>query len=136
MKDNKGVTLIALVITIIVLLILAGITIAMLTGENGLITKSQKAASDTLVAEAKEGATAAVAAAYADYLDAKYTSNTGAVGTTAFPAENLSLSGTGYSVSGANVTITPKTSEGKTVSGVIQSSTTNAGGSIVWSVSE
>ena len=33
-KLNKGITLIALVITIIVLLILAGVSIAMLTGEN------------------------------------------------------------------------------------------------------
>ena len=35
LKENKGITLIALVITIIVLLILAGVTIATLTGENG-----------------------------------------------------------------------------------------------------
>ena len=34
-KKNKGITLIALVITIVVLLILAGISISMLTGENG-----------------------------------------------------------------------------------------------------
>ena len=34
-KQNAGITLIALVITIIVLLILAGISIATLTGENG-----------------------------------------------------------------------------------------------------
>ena len=40
MKKNKGITLIALVITIIVLLILAGVSIAMLTGENGLIAKA------------------------------------------------------------------------------------------------
>ena len=33
-KKNKGITLISLVITIIVLLILAGVSIAMLTGEN------------------------------------------------------------------------------------------------------
>ena len=33
-KDNRGITLIALVVTIIVLLILAGISINMLTGEN------------------------------------------------------------------------------------------------------
>ena len=38
-KTNKGITLIALVITIIVLLILAGVTIAMLTGNNGILTK-------------------------------------------------------------------------------------------------
>lgn len=40
MKRNKGITLIALVITIIVLLILAGISIATLTGENGLLSKA------------------------------------------------------------------------------------------------
>ena len=42
-KEKKGITLIALVITIIVLLILAGITISMLFGENGLIIMAQKA---------------------------------------------------------------------------------------------
>ena len=35
LKNKKGVTLVALVVTIIVLLILAGVSIAMLTGENG-----------------------------------------------------------------------------------------------------
>ena len=39
---NKGITLIALVITIIVLLILAGVAIATLTGENRSINKSPK----------------------------------------------------------------------------------------------
>ena len=41
--SNKGITLIALVITIIVLLILAGVSIAMLTGENGILTQAQNA---------------------------------------------------------------------------------------------
>ena len=41
-NTNKGITLIALVITIIVLLILAGVSIAMLTGENGILTQAQK----------------------------------------------------------------------------------------------
>ena len=41
--NNKGITLIALVITIIVLLILAGVSIAMLTGENGILTQAQEA---------------------------------------------------------------------------------------------
>ena len=40
-KTNKGITLIALVITIIVLLILAGVTIAMLTGQNGILSRAQ-----------------------------------------------------------------------------------------------
>jgi len=38
--NNKGITLIALVITIIVLLILAGVAIATLTGDNGILTKA------------------------------------------------------------------------------------------------
>ena len=42
-KENEGITLIALVITIIVLLILAGITIATLTGDNGILTKVNEA---------------------------------------------------------------------------------------------
>lgn len=41
-KYNKGITLIALVITIIVLLILAGITIGTLMGENGILTRARK----------------------------------------------------------------------------------------------
>ena len=43
MRNQKGITLIALVVTIIVLLILAGISVAMLTGNNGLITQANKA---------------------------------------------------------------------------------------------
>ena len=39
-KNSKGITLIALVITIIVLLILAGVTIATLTGDNGILTQA------------------------------------------------------------------------------------------------
>lgn len=46
-KSNKGITLIALVITIIILLILAGISIATLTGENGLLSKANTAKTET-----------------------------------------------------------------------------------------
>ena len=42
-KNNKAITLIALIVTIIVLLILAGVSIATLTGDNGLLTKAQQA---------------------------------------------------------------------------------------------
>ena len=54
MNNNKGITLIALVITIIVLLILAGVTIAMLTGQNGLLSRASGAKVDSLDAEVKE----------------------------------------------------------------------------------
>ena len=46
-NKQKGITLIALVVTIIVLIILAGISIAMLVGENGIITQAQRAAQET-----------------------------------------------------------------------------------------
>ena len=54
LKNNKGITLIALVITIIVLLILAGVSIAMLTGENGILNQATTAVSDTEVGAAEE----------------------------------------------------------------------------------
>ena len=54
MKKNSGITLVALVVTIIVLLILAGITIAMLTGENGIINKAFQAKDATEYAQVQE----------------------------------------------------------------------------------
>ena len=54
LKKTKGITLIALVITIIVLLILAGVSIAMLTGENGILSQAQKAKNKTEEAQANE----------------------------------------------------------------------------------
>ena len=65
-KKNNGITLIALVITIIVLLILAGVTIATLTGENGILTRASDAAEQTEVAEEKEAIGVAYAGVLAD----------------------------------------------------------------------
>ncbi len=53
-KENKAITLIALVITIIVLLILAGVSIAMLTGENGILNQANKAKTETEYKGAEE----------------------------------------------------------------------------------
>ena len=53
MKSKKGITLVALVITIIVLLILAGVSISLVVGDNGVLTQSQKAAKETDLASAK-----------------------------------------------------------------------------------
>ena len=50
-RNNSGITLIALVITIVVLLILAGVTIATLTGENGILTRANSAKEETEEAE-------------------------------------------------------------------------------------
>ena len=54
MKNQKGITLIALVITIIVLLILAGVSIAMLTGDNGILSNAQKAQTNTVTKSNEE----------------------------------------------------------------------------------
>ena len=52
--NNKGITLIALVVTIVVLLILAGISIWAITGENGIIKRAQEAKDETESAQVKE----------------------------------------------------------------------------------
>ena len=51
LKKNKGVTLIALVITIIVLLILAGVALAMIMGDSGIFGKANKSSEKTLLAK-------------------------------------------------------------------------------------
>jgi len=53
-ERQKGITLIALVITIIVLLILAGVSIAMLTGDNGILNQANDSKIETAVGTVKE----------------------------------------------------------------------------------
>ena len=65
-KETRGITLIALVITIIVLLILAGVSIATLTGENGILTRAQDARTETEEAEEREAIQLAYAGAVAE----------------------------------------------------------------------
>ena len=65
-ETQKGITLIALVITIIVLLILAGVSIAMLTGQNGILTQAQNAKTTTETKSAEEKVKLAVMGARAD----------------------------------------------------------------------
>lgn len=62
-RNQKGITLIALVITIIVLLILAGVSIAMLTGNNGILTQANKAKVAQIEGQVKEEVNLAVQAA-------------------------------------------------------------------------
>ena len=53
-KKDNGITLIALVVTIIVLLILTGVSITMLTGQNGILNRAQEAKEKTEVANQDE----------------------------------------------------------------------------------
>ena len=67
MKGNKGITLIALVITIIVLLILAGVSIAMLSGDNSILKRGNEAATSTAISAGKEKVVLAVNEALTEY---------------------------------------------------------------------
>ena len=68
-EAQKGITLIALVITIIVLLILAGVSIAMLTGQKGILTQANNAKNATELASAKEKVELAVIGAISQTRD-------------------------------------------------------------------
>ena len=68
-KEKKGITLIALVITIIVLLILAGVSIAMLTGQKGILTQANNAKNATELASTKEKVELAVIGAISQTRD-------------------------------------------------------------------
>ena len=52
--NNKGITLVALVITIVILLVLAGIAISSLTGENGLFARAKQAKEKTVEGQLRE----------------------------------------------------------------------------------
>ena len=75
MRNQRGITLIALVITIIVLLILAGVSIAMLTGDNGILSNATRSVAETNIAEDREAATLDLSDAYSDYMEARYVDN-------------------------------------------------------------
>ena len=74
-KEQKGITLIALVITIIVLLILAGVTIAMLSGNDSTPAKANAAANRDAVAAAKDKVAMTAMDALTDYYNSTYVVN-------------------------------------------------------------
>ena len=76
MRNQKGITLIALVITIIVLLILAGVSIAMLTGQNGILTQANSSKYETSRAAAIEKINLALNAVKAKIYEKQVSSST------------------------------------------------------------
>ena len=77
MKNNqKGITLVALVITIIVLLILAGVTIAALSGDNGILTNASKSQQENAIGNAKDQVAMAINEATNAYYNATYLNDT------------------------------------------------------------
>ena len=69
LQKKGGITLIALVVTIVVLLILAGVSISMLTGENGIITRAAESNLQTKIGEEKEAINLAMQALFIDKAD-------------------------------------------------------------------
>lgn len=63
---NRGITLIALVVTIVILLILAAVSVSMLTGENGVIKQAQNAREETIIGDEKESISLAYSSCKAD----------------------------------------------------------------------
>ncbi len=92
MKKNKGITLIALVLTIIVLLILAGVTIATLTGDNGILSQAQNASEVTEIAQVEEG----LQLEYSNVLIGKHAENQNISDETAILADAISNYNTRY----------------------------------------
>ena len=80
-KKEKGITLIALVITIIVLLILAGVTIAAITSNESAPNKAVQARKENQRGAAKDAASLLVAEKMQGYYEDKYVNRTSNVGT-------------------------------------------------------
>lgn len=71
MKNQKGITLVALVITIVVLLILAGVTISMVMGDNGVLSNSQKAKEESATGTANDSLSSALSSISTNYYAAQ-----------------------------------------------------------------
>ena len=89
MKNNKGITLIALVVTIIVLLILAGVSIAMLTGDNGILGRAKEASTQTAVTNARDEISMKVSECVTEYFAVHYAgANNSTYNTTTYTGAN------------------------------------------------
>lgn len=93
-KKENGITLVALVVTIIVLLILAGVSISMLVGDNGVASRAQDAASDTSVGNAQDAVNLAISAVQTDYY-ADFAEDP-AIGKPKFTGEKINAELSGY----------------------------------------
>ncbi len=67
LKENKGITLVALIITIIVMLILAGVSISLVLGQNGVLTQAKNANKSQIEAALRDAISMANADIIADF---------------------------------------------------------------------
>ena len=99
MKNQKGITLVALVITIVVLLILAGVTISMVLGPNGVLTNSRKAKENSARGTANDALSTALSSLSTDY----YANGTSGTMLAQVTKDNLEAILTGYEITVGNV---------------------------------
>ena len=127
LKKQKGITLIALVITIIVLLILAGVTIAMVVGDNGILTRSREAKDTTNIKKIQEEVDLEAADLVAEYHTKDSGEVTGSAGDyVAAQIDGKTINGIEIDADGAEMTITAEKD------GVRTTGTIEANGHINW----
>jgi len=137
-RNQKGITLVALVVTIIVLLILAGISLNLVAGSNGILTRASNAANTNYRAAAREATELKIAETLTAYYEAKYVTRPAYTGTvTDYLTTNAGSFTTGdgdYSVTVATgesgVVITNATGKNKLKTNI--TGTLDATGKITW----
>ena len=103
LKKNKGITLIALIITIIVLLILAGVTINAIMSNESAMEKAKQAKEENDIANAKDEAVLLATKYIQEYYDKRYVQNIPVETTSALPEKNIEVGKDGnstYKISG------------------------------------
>ena len=107
LKKQNAITLIALIITIIVLLILAGVTLSLIIGEDGIVGRAISAAETYDIAGAKEQVELLLGQFQADFYEEKYLKgSTSSTNISDYIAEKLSGQNIGdYSVTASGKTI-------------------------------
>mgnify|MGYP001863146656 CR=1 FL=1 len=106
MRDQKGITLVALVITIIVLLILAGVSISLVLGQNGVLTQ----ASNAVITNAKATALQELQMAAAD-INMEYTSKKSTGDTTVTKHGLVTVTRVQASCTNGTISFTPPTTD-------------------------
>ena len=136
MRSNKGITLVALVITIIVLLILAGVSISLVVGDNGVLTQAKNSASKSAEAQAKEDVETAISSLQSQFINT-WNNNTTSQFSTYLTAERFTAAYKGKYTATFNDTSKKVTVQinGTSLEGQVAFGDNGLGASISWPAS-
>ena len=137
MKGNKGITLIALVITIIVLLILAGVSIAMLSGDNSILSNATKSADYNKIGEVTDKIGLEVSENVTNFLNKKYNNDATYTGSATDVAGAVDEAINQYTESGAKkptngVTVTYASNKITVATDKYKNEATVSGSTVTW----